>query len=110
MVRSPDVRTYPPTQEPALTGPDREPLGYVIVICHPGVPLSLTDESLWALEECVRDVPQVEADMPGAEAIVCEVRPVRRDQLPPAAEQDLPGARTMGVRSPSGMPLSACAK
>jgi hypothetical protein len=56
--------------------PPGEPLGYVIVIRGPGVPLSLTDESVWTLEECIRDSSQVESDMPGCEAIVCEVRPV----------------------------------
>lgn len=59
---------------------DAEPLGpadpcrYVVAIFHPGIPLSLTDESLWTLEECQRDVPQVEAQFAGARALICEVR------------------------------------
>lgn len=54
------------------------PLGYVIVIRHPGHPLCLTDESLWTLEECQVDAPQAEADI-GGEAIICAVVPVRGD-------------------------------
>lgn len=53
-----------------------DPCKYVIAVWHPGIPLSLTDESLWTLEECKRDVPQVEAELAGARAIICELRPV----------------------------------
>jgi hypothetical protein len=82
-----------------VTGPAGDPLGHVIVIRHPGVPLSLTDESLWTLEECEQDASQVEAEMPGAEAIVCEVRPVRRAREAPrdgASPAPWPGAGLRG--------------
>jgi hypothetical protein len=68
--------------DPHQADPEDYPLGpsdpfrYVIAIWHPGVPLSLTDESVWTRSECERDVPQVEEEMAGSRAIICELRPV----------------------------------
>lgn len=64
----------PPAAADPPLGPS-DPCRFVIAVCHPGVPLSLTDESLWTFEECARDVPAVEAEMAGARAIICELRP-----------------------------------
>lgn len=69
------------SQPPAAADPlgPSDPCRYVIAVCHPGLPLSLTDESLWTREECERDVPQVEAELAGARAIICELHPVDPD-------------------------------
>lgn len=71
------VRREPQPGPDAMTDEDGNPRYHVIALLHPSVPPSLTDESLWSREECERDAPQAENDMPGTTAIVCELHPVR---------------------------------